>query len=230
MSPKYATGLSAITSWASCLAFSVINNILSFILNMFASTINWSIMVVISASTAISESRCWRDPMDVVGNLILDAFSTFLTMAGLYQILKEAFVALLKFDVWMVRDNIRGQMYAIQAIGSIPAIPQPFQMCTEGYRSSQADILNSLEILYSFIITPSTRMRDLVEVNKVLQAYKERLSHLQNSYKAMCQGLSFTSEEDARMTMAEKWSGAIRGWQPPSLPEALVGQEGEKTV
>ncbi|PBL01992.1 hypothetical protein ARMGADRAFT_1005449 [Armillaria gallica] len=121
-------------------------------------------------------------------------------------------------------------MYAIQAIGNIPAIPQPFQMCTEGYRSSQADVLNSLEILYSFIITPTTRVRDLIEVNKVLQAYKERLSHLQSSYKAMCQGLSFTSEDDARMTMAEKWSGAIRGWQPPSLPEALVGQEGEKTV
>ncbi|KAK0498275.1 hypothetical protein EDD18DRAFT_1157011 [Armillaria luteobubalina] len=227
MSPKYA---SAITSWASCLVFSAINSILSFILNMFASTVNWSIMVVVSVSSAISESRCWRDPMEVAGDLILDALSTLLAMTGLYQILKEAFVALLKFDVWMLRDNIRGQMYAIQAIGNIPAIPQPFQMCTEGYRSSQADILNSLEILYSFIITPSTRMRDLVEVNKVLQAYKERLSHLQNSYKAMCQGLNFTSEEDARMTMAEKWTETIRGWQPPSLPVALVGQEGKVTI
>lgn len=65
-------------------------------------------MVVISASSAISESRCWRDPMDVAGNLILDAFSTFLAMTGLYQILKEAFVAVsFSFDPFQICFNQR---------------------------------------------------------------------------------------------------------------------------
>ncbi|KAK0206039.1 hypothetical protein DFS33DRAFT_1272613 [Desarmillaria ectypa] len=246
MSPENSTrnalfSLSTIASWASCLGtraeiheqhklFHSKHVRCPLTLQHQQITVNWSITVIISASSVVSESRCWSDPMDVLWNLILDALSTFLTMAGIYQILKDMLVAVHKFDVWILRDNIRGQMYAIQAIGNVPTLAQPFQMCTEGYRSSQADILNSLEILESFIITPSTRIRDLVQVNEVLHAYKERLTHLQNSYKAMCQGLSFTDEEDERMTMAEKWTRAIRSWEPPSLPATLVGKEAEITV
>ncbi|KAK0467817.1 uncharacterized protein EV420DRAFT_1501449 [Desarmillaria tabescens] len=232
MSPKNAIQIAlfsfnAVTSWASCLAFSMMNRIHSFIMNMFTSTINWFIMVAISALSIVSHSKYWRNPMDVLGNLILDALSTFLTMAGVYQFLKEMLVAVLSFEVWVMRDNIRGHMYAIKAIGNAPSLPQPLQMCIEGYRSSQADILNSLEILESFIITPSIRVRDLAEVNQVLQAYKERLTHLQNSYKAICQGLAFTGIEDERMTMADKWVGALRSWEPPSLPATLTGKEEE---
>ncbi|KAG7446069.1 uncharacterized protein BT62DRAFT_1006250 [Guyanagaster necrorhizus] len=127
------------------------NKMLSSILSLFATTVNWAVMVVISASSIVSESRL-----------------------GLHKALKEMLVAMLKFDVWMMR---------ISEITSGPDVrASGYGICSSAIlKVSQADMLNSLVILESFIITPSTRVRDLIEVIEVLQAYKERLSHLQSS-------------------------------------------------